>query len=77
MERRDATTVMVRLDQVQEGDAFLDPVPVDFTVNGKKERRTIVPTGKSTTVSIQLTGNPSAAIIDPDDTLLKEVVVKP
>jgi hypothetical protein len=49
-------------------------VPVDFTVNGKKERRTIVPTGKSTTVSIRLPGNPSAAIIDPDDTLLKEVV---
>jgi len=77
MERRAATTVMVRLDQVQVGDAFLDPVPVDFTVNGKNERRTIVPTGKSTTVSIQLTGNPSAVIIDPDDTLLKEVVVKP
>jgi aminopeptidase N len=78
MERASVTTVFLHLNQVQSGDAFLDPVPIDFTVNGKKERRTIVPTGKSTTVSIQLTGNPSAATIDPDDTLLKEVVtVKP
>jgi hypothetical protein len=37
-----------------------------------------VPTGKSTNVSIQLPDNPSAAIIDPGDTLLKEIVsVKP
>ncbi len=71
---REGTSVAVRLNQSQAGDAFLDPVPVVFTVNGKQERRTIVPTGKSTTLSIQLPGNPSAAIIDPDDTLLKEVV---
>ncbi|PYS25272.1 MAG: hypothetical protein DMF72_02235, partial [Acidobacteria bacterium] len=78
MERRAATSVLVHLTQVQSGDVFLDPVPVEFTVDGKKERRTIVPTGKSTTVSIQLRANPSALIIDPDDTLLKEVVsVKP
>jgi len=78
MERRAATSVLVHLTQVQSGDVFLDPVPVEFTVDGKKERRTIVPTGKSTTVSIQLRAHPSALIIDPDDTLLKEVVsVKP
>ena len=78
MERRAATSVLVHLNQIQTGDAFLDPVAVDFTVNGKIEHRTIVPTGKSTTVSIQLPGNPSAVTIDPDDTLLKEVVsIKP
>lgn len=78
MERRAKTSVTLRLNQLQQGEAFLDPVAVEFTVNGKKERRTIVPTGKSTMIAIQLSGNPSAVTIDPDDTLLKEVVrIKP
>lgn len=74
MERSAATSVIVRLNQLQAGDAFLDPVPIEFTVNGKKVRHTIVPTGKSTAVTIRLPANPSAVTIDPDDTLLKEVV---
>ena len=78
MERASVKSVTVRLNQLQAGDAFLDPVPVEFTVSGKNERRTIVPTGKSTEVTIQLPGNPSAVTIDPDDTLLKEVIsIKP
>ncbi len=74
MERRAATSVVIRLNQVQEGEAFLDPVSVEFTVNGKAERRTIYPKDKSTTITIQLPANPTAVKIDPDDTLLKEVV---
>ena len=71
-------TSSVRLNQIQEGEPFLDPVPVEFTVNGKIEKRTIYPKGKLTTTTIQLPGNPTAVKIDPDDTLLKEVVsVKP
>jgi aminopeptidase N len=78
MERASVTSVTVRLNQLQAGDAFLDPVPVEFTVSGKKVRRTIVPTGKSTETTIQLPANPSAVTIDPDDALLKEVVsIKP
>lgn len=78
MERHANTSVTLRLNQLQQGEAFLDPVPVEFTVNGKKERQTIVPTGKSTIIAVQLSGNPSAVTIDPDDTLLKEVVrIKP
>src|SRR5437763_2571424 len=46
MERSSVTSVIVRLNQLQAGDAFLDPVPVEFTVSGKKVRRMIVPTGK-------------------------------
>lgn len=74
MERRSVNSVIVRLNQLQAGDAFLDPVPVEFTVNGKPERRTIYPKGKSDTTTIKLPGNPTAVKIDPDDTLLKEVV---
>ena len=77
MERRAATSVLIRLKQVQAGEAFLDPVPVEFTVNGEKQRRTIYPTGKTTTLSIRLSGNPTAVQIDPDNTLLKEAVTKP
>src|SRR5256714_63051 len=78
MERSSATSVIVHLNQLQAADAFLDPVPVEFTVSGKKVRRMIVPTGKSTALTIQLPANPSALTIDPDDTLLKEVMsIKP
>ena len=78
MERASVTSVTVHLSQLQPEDAFLDPVPVEFTVSGEKVRRTITPTGKSTEVAIQLPANPSAVIIDPGETLLKEVVsIKP
>lgn len=66
------------LKQVQPGDAFLDPVTIEFTVNGKAERTTIYPKSKSTSETVRLNGNPTAVKIDPDDALLKEVVkIKP
>jgi aminopeptidase N len=78
MERASTTSLMVRLNQLQDGDPFLDPVPIEFTVNGKAERRTIYPKGKLTTETIQLPGNPTGVKIDPDETILKEVVsIKP
>lgn len=78
MERGTATGLVVRLNQIQDGEPFLDAVPIEFTVNGKPERRTIYPKGKLTTATIQLPGNPTAVKIDPDETLLKEVVsIKP
>jgi aminopeptidase N len=73
-ERRSVAVVVAHLNQLQDGDAFLDPVPVEFTVNGKKTRETIYPKGKLTEVSIRLDAAPSSADIDPDGTLLKEVV---
>lgn len=78
MERSSVTSVMVQLNQVQPGDAFLDPVTIEFTVNGKAERTTIYPKGKSTSSQVRLAANPTAVKIDPDDALLKEVVsIKP
>jgi aminopeptidase N len=74
MERRSAAVILVELRQLQDGEAFLDPVPIEFTVNGKKKREMIYPAGKSTRVSIRLDANPTSAVIDPDGTLLKEVV---
>jgi aminopeptidase N len=77
MERRAATSVVITLKQVQDGEAFLDPVPVEFTIRGRKQRRTIYPTGKVTTLTVRLSGKPTAVQIDPDNTLLKEAVTKP
>jgi aminopeptidase N len=74
MERRAGASLTVELKQLQDGEAFLDPVPIEFTVNGKKKIETIYPKGKLTRVSIRLDANPTSAEIDPDGTLLKEVV---
>ena len=74
MERHAGAFLMVELKQLQDGEAFLDPVPVSFTVNGQKKIETIYPKGKTTTVSIRMDANPTSVEIDPDGTLLKEVI---
>jgi len=73
MERHAGAFLTVNLKQLQDGEAFLDPVPIEFTVNGQKKRETVYPKGKLTTVQIRLDANPTSAEIDPDGTLLKEV----
>ena len=75
--RRAGGSLMMTLKQIQDGDAFLDPVPIEFVVNGKKQQQTIFPKGKLTTVSIRLDANPTSVQIDPDETLLKETVTRP
>jgi aminopeptidase N len=74
MERRAGASLIVELKQLQDGEAFLDPVPIEFTVNGQKTIETIYPKTKSTRVSIRLKANPTSVEIDPNGTLLKEVV---
>jgi len=71
-----AVFLTVTLEQTQAGEPFLDPVPIEFTVNGKKQRQTIYPKAKLTTTEIRLDANPTSAQLDPDETLLKEVVAK-
>ena len=63
---------------MQAGEAFLDPVTIEFLVNGEAKRITIYPKGKSAVATIQLAAAPTAAKIDPDETLLKEIAsIKP
>ena len=71
-----AVFLTVTLEQTQAGEPFLDPVPIEFTVNGQKQRQTIYPKAKLTTTEIRLDANPTSAQLDPDETLLKEVVAK-
>lgn len=76
MERDAGVFLTVTLKQIQSGEAFLDPVPIEFTVNGQKQRQTIYPKGKLTRVPIRLSGNATSVQIDPEGTLLKEIVDK-
>jgi len=67
-------SVTIILKQTQAGPAFLDPVPVEITHGGVTTRITIQPKGKLTTYQFQAGKVPISVQIDPDKTLLKEVV---
>ena len=71
-----AVFLTVTLEQTQAGEPFLDPVPIEFTVNGQKQRQTIYPKAKLTKTEIRLEANPTSVQLDPDETLLKEVIAK-
>ena len=73
---RKGNSLTIILKQVQSGEAFLDPVPIEFTVNGQKKIETIYPKSKLARASFGLKANPSSVEIDPNGTLLKEVVSK-
>jgi aminopeptidase N len=71
--------LMITLDQTQSGEPFLDPVPIEITTaDGGKKRYTIVPTNKTATLRVHLDTKATAKTIrlDPEETLLKEVVAK-
>lgn len=63
----------ITLKQTQSGEAFLDPVPVEFTVRGQKKQQTIYPKSKTTTIRLRLAAQPTSIQIDPEETLLREV----
>jgi aminopeptidase N len=65
------------LDQLQPGNAFLDPVPITIsTANGSRDIL-LKPSGKNLIQSIQSKDKPLRIEIDPHNTLLKEATVKP
>jgi len=67
----------VTISQIQNGNAFLDPIPIEVTVNGQKIKRTIYPKSKLAALTIRLSGKPTSKQVDPDETLLKEVIEAP
>jgi aminopeptidase N len=66
--------VTITLKQTQLGPAFLDPVPVTVTSEGKTTRITIQPKTKTASAQLRVGKVPISIQIDPDSTLLKEVV---
>jgi hypothetical protein len=73
---QNAVILTVTLEQTQAGEPFLDPVPIEFTVNGKKQPQMIYPKTKLTTTEFRLDANPTSVQLDPGETLLKEVIAK-
>lgn len=67
-------SVTIILKQTQDGAAFLDPVPIEITHGGEKTLITIQPKGKLATARFHAGKVPISIQIDPDRTLLKEVV---
>jgi aminopeptidase N len=70
---RAAGTRMIELTllQLQNDEAFLQPVTVEIKTKAGKRRVVITPKDKETTIGVR-SPHPEAMIIDPDDAILKE-----
>jgi len=73
-QRNGTNTVTIVIKQTQAGDAFSDPIPVTITSEGKTTRLTLQPKGKLATAQVRVGKVPLDFKIDPDDTILKELV---
>ncbi len=75
VEQRDGgNLVTIVIKQTQAGPPFLDPIPVTITSEGKTTRVTLQPTDKLATAQVRVGQVPLDIKIDPDDTILKEIV---
>ena len=66
----------IQLRQTQTDAPFLTPLPVEIVTSNGVQRATLRPTGKDTTTRIPLASQPTDVRIDPDDTILKEIIIK-
>jgi hypothetical protein len=66
----------INLRQTQADEAFLNPLTVEVITAKGAQRTTLRPTGKESIMRIQLASKPTDVRIDPDDFVLKELVVK-
>jgi aminopeptidase N len=68
--------LLVILEQTQPEGVFPDPVPIEVTAGNEKKRITIYPKSKLEKVSLRFARGPVAIRVDPDDTLLKEILTR-
>src|SRR5712692_4825140 len=66
--------VTISLKQTQTGEAFLDPVPVEIKSGANKKMIIIQPRDKMATTKFRTKGLPLSVKVDPDRTLLREVI---
>lgn len=69
-------TLTIQLRQTQADAPFLTPLPVEIVTAKGAQRSMLKPTGKDTTIHIPLSSQPTSVRIDPDEIILKEIVVK-
>ncbi len=75
VEQRNGTNVVtIVIKQTQTALPFLDPIPVTITSEGKTTRVTLQPKGRLATAQVRVGKVPLDIKIDPDDTILKELV---
>jgi aminopeptidase N len=67
------TEITVTVNQLQESEPFLDPLPIELIIDNKKVPLVINPTSKTATLTIPLKGKLTGTAFDPNETLLKEV----
>ncbi len=68
------TELTVTVNQLQDGEPFLDPLPLELTVDNQKVPLVVNPKSKTATITVPLKGQLTGTVIDPNETLLKEVV---
>jgi aminopeptidase N len=73
----DQKSVKVTLTQEQTGEAFLDPVPIAITTSTGVVNAVITPAAKLTNQTIRISEKPTQVVIDPRNTIFKEVLNKP
>jgi len=73
-QRNGANLVTIVIRQTQTGLPFLDPIPVTITSEGNTKRLTLQPKGRLATAQVRVGKAPLDIKIDPDDTILKELV---
>jgi aminopeptidase N len=66
----------IQLRQTQTDAPFLTPLPVEIITSSGVQRTTLRPTGKETTTRIPLASQPTSVRIDPNEIILKEIVIK-
>jgi len=66
----------MKLEQLQAGNAFLDPVPITIQSEVGKVDLLLSPQGKLTSKTVPLHAKPAAIIFDGNNTLLKEATTQ-
>jgi aminopeptidase N len=70
-------TLTMTLRQLQPDGPFPDPLPIEIVTPAGSRRAVFKPVNKETKLSLRLDQRPSKVNADPDETVLKEISVKP
>lgn len=65
----------IHLKQTQTDEPFLTPLPVEIVTMKGAQRITLRPVNRETTLRLPLADRPTAVRVDPDETILKELVM--
>jgi aminopeptidase N len=69
--------LLVTVRQIQPEPAFTNPLPIDIVSEAGKDSVTINPKGKETVETFRVSGQPVSIEVDPNNTILKEISLKP